>query len=423
MLRLLYSTLMYLLSPCFMLYLLWRSRRAPSYRLRWAERFGFYKIDDCQSSIWVHAVSVGEAQAAVPLIKSLQESHPDTDIVITTTTPTGSAQVQETWGDSVIHVYAPYDLPDAVDRFLTKVKPSIAIFMETEIWPNILHACSKRNIPTVLANARMSHHSASGYRKLCQFMRETMALIDAIAAQSQDDAARLIGLGARIEAVQVTGSIKFDIQLAASIKEQAAVLRRDWGVERSVWIAASTRLGEDELILSAFAMVKQARPEALLVIVPRHPERFDSVASLCEKRGFNLVRRSAHQPCSKDTDIYLGDSMGELSLFYAASDIAFIGGSLLPNGGQNPIEAAALGLPILVGPHYYNFTDVMRLLCEEDAAVIVSDYEQLANTVIEYCEQPDIRHSRGEHAWEVVARNRGALERLLKVIQDCENKN
>lgn len=423
MIRLLYSTAIYLLSPVFMLYLLWRSRRAPSYRQRWAERFGFYKTDACPSSIWIHAVSVGEVQAATPLIKHLHDTHPGTNIVITTTTPTGSAQVQETWGDSVIHVYAPYDMPDAINRFLRAMRPTLAIFMETEIWPNILYACTRHNIPTVLANARMSQRSASGYRKLGGFMRQTMARIDAVAAQSQDDAARLIGLGVRTEAVHITGSIKFDIQLAASLQEEAAVLRRDWGVERSVWIAASTRLGEDELILSAFAMVKHARPEALLVIVPRHPERFDSVASLCEKRGFNLVRRSAHQVCDKEVDIYLGDSMGELTLFYAASDIAFIGGSLVPTGGQNPIEAAALGLPILIGPHCYNFVDVTRLLREQDAAVEVSDYEQLASIVIDYCRQPNLRHSRGEHARAVVERNRGAVNRLINVIQDCATQS
>jgi 3-deoxy-D-manno-octulosonic-acid transferase len=352
----------------------------------------------------------------------LRERYPEHPVLITTTTPTGSARIREVLGDEVMHVYAPYDLPGAVARFLDQIQPVMAIIMETEIWPNIFHHCAQRKIPTVLANARMSARSATGYRKLGKFMQGVMGTIDVVAAQSQDDAARLIGLGVKPDHMHVIGSVKFDVHIPASLKEQAAVLRRDWGVDRSIWIAASTRQGEEETILDAYAHVKHAQPDALLVLVPRHPERFDGVASLCEKRGFNLVRRSEHRGCDSDTDIYLGDSMGELSLFYAASDIAFIGGTLVDAGGQNPIEAAALGLPIIIGPSFYNFTDIGRMLRESEAVCEVKDSEQLAASVVDCFRDPNLRHQRGENARGVVERNRGALEKLLKLIDDLGMK-
>lgn len=416
MARYLYSAILYLLSPLFIVYLLWRSRRAPAYRERWAERFGFYELKPAQRPIWIHAVSVGEAQAAVPLIDKLRERYPEHPVLVTTTTPTGSARVREALGDDVMHVYAPYDLPCAVGRFMNHMQPVIAIIMETEIWPNIFHHCAQRKVPTILANARMSARSAAGYRKLGKFMQGVMGSIDTVAAQTQDDAARLIGLGVKPENMHIIGSVKFDVHIPASLKEQAEVLRRDWGASRSIWIAASTRQGEEESILDAYAQVKHAEPDALLVLVPRHPERFDGVAGLCEKRGFTLMRRSEHRHCESETDIYLGDSMGELLLFYAASDIAFIGGSLVDAGGQNPIEAAALGLPIIIGPSFYNFTGIIRMLRESDAVCMVKDSEQLAARVLDCFRNPNLRHQQGENARGVVKRNKGALEKLLKLI-------
>ena len=242
-----------------------------------------------------------------------------------------------------------------------------------------------------------------------------------IAAQSQDDAARLIGLGARPQSVHITGSVKFDVHMPASLKEQAAVLRRDWGVDRSVWIAASTRQGEEERVLKAYAQIKHAQKDALLVLVPRHPERFDEVAHLCEKRGFTILRRTAHQPCDDSIDIYLGDTMGELPLLFAAADVAFIGGSLVPTGGQNPIEAAALGLPIIMGNSLYNFTEITRMLRENDAVSIVNDSEQLAASVLDCFRDPNVRHARGENARRVVERNRGAMDKLLNLIEEAAN--
>jgi len=415
--RHIYSAVLYLLTPLYLVYLYWRGRRAPAYRDRISERFGFYDIEVKGNPIWIHAVSVGEAQAALPMIQKLKERFPEHPVLVTTTTPTGSTRIKETLGDEVMHVYVPYDVPCGVGRFISAMKPSIAIFMETEIWPNIIHACKQAEIPIVLANARMSKRSAKGYGKLGGFMRDVMSQIDLVAAQSQSDGARLIGLGARTEVMHVTGSVKFDMHLPASIKEQGEVLRRDWGVDRSIWIAASTRQGEDEQILDAFAKVCHDRPESLLVLVPRHPERFDSVAALCEKRGFNIQRRSQHRPCSHDIDIYIGDTMGDLTLMYAAADVAFVGGSLVQTGGQNPIEAAALGLPVIMGASLFNFSEVTRMLRESEALQIVDDSEQLAATVLDYFNDSSLRTQRGENAYAVVQRNRGAMERLLVLVE------
>ena len=416
MLRHFYSAILYLLTPFYLAYLYWRGRRAPAYRDRIGERFGFYDLDNNPGSIWIHAVSVGEAQASLPMIQQLQQRFSDRSILVTTTTPTGSTRIKESLGDDVQHVYVPYDAPYAVNRFIQTMQPAIAVFMETEIWPNMINACQQNDIPVVLANARMSRRSAKGYARLGHFMREVMSKIDLVAAQSQSDGARLIGLGVRTDAMHVTGSVKFDMHLPASIKEQGEVLRRDWGVERSIWIAASTRQGEDEQILDAYAQVCHARDDALLVLVPRHPERFDSVAALCEKRGYKIQRRSEHRPCDREVDVYIGDTMGDLTLMYAASDVAFVGGSLVQTGGQNPIEAAALGVPVIMGPSLYNFSEVTRMLREREALVIVDDHEQLAETVLNYFNDPGLRTQHGENAYAVVQRNRGAIERLLLLI-------
>ena len=420
--RRLYSILLYLISPLFIVHLLVRSIKAPAYRQRWAERFGFYTVTPWESPIWVHAVSVGEAQASLPLIRKLQARYPDHPVLVTTTTPTGAQRIREALGEDVMHVYMPYDLPCAVGRFLAHMKPHMAIIMETEIWPNVYAACRQRGIPLLLANARLSARSMRGYKKLGGFTRETLNNITCIAAQGQSDAARFIALGAEPSHVIVTGNIKFDVQLPASLKEQAAVLRRDLGVERRIWIAASTHQGEDELVLNAHAQVMHALPDALLVIVPRHPERFDSVSSLCEKRGYNVVRRSGHRACANDVDIYVGDSMGELDLFYAASDVAFIGGSLLDIGGHNPLEAAALGVPIVQGSHTFNFVEITHMLKEANAALEVHDSEQLAAAVIDLLGDANRRLEYGERARHVVEANRGALSRLLDLIDQKNNR-
>ena len=416
--RLLYSIALYALSPLFVLHLLWRGLRAPDYWRRWGERFGFPPRAKVGGALWLHAVSVGEFQATLPLIHALREGHPDLPLLVTTTTPTGSRRVLEALDDTVTHVYAPYDLPCAVRRFLSVYRPCAALFMETEIWPNIYAQCEQRGIPLILANARMSEHSARGYARLGRLTRRTLQCVSAVAAQTEVDARRLIALGAPEERVRVTGSVKFDVSLPASLQEQAQVLRRDWGVGRPVWIAASTHAGEDEIVLDAFALLRERIANALLVLVPRHPERFDKVAALCEKRAFKMIRRSTHMACAGQCDIFLGDTMGELPMFYAASDVAFVGGSLFALGGHNPLEAAALGLPVLSGPHGFNFQRINELLAEAGALYVVKNAAQLAERVGAWLADANLRHAHGERGREVVEANRGALRALLDMIDE-----
>ena len=415
--RLLYSFLIYCLSPLLLVHLLWRGRRAPAYLKRWSERFAFINIHLPVSPIWIHAVSVGEVQATRALIRKLRRAYPSIPIIVTTTTPTGSAQVQQLFADTVEHVYAPYDLPGVVKRFLKRVRPQLAIIMETEIWPNIFHHCHAQHIPIILANARLSERSLTSYQRVRRLAQETLACVNTIAAQSESDVARFRQLGARAEQLEVTGSIKFEVDLPASLHEKAEVLRREWGHDRKVFIAASTHSGEDEIILDAFRQIHKSMRDCLLVLVPRHPERFDRVYALCEKERLNVVRRSADVPCDADTDVFLGDSMGELPLFYAASDVAFIGGSLVPHGGQNPLEAAALGLPVFIGPHFFNFAEIRRLLLDQRAAKEVHDATELADEVLRCFRDVERRHQMGEAARQVVESNRGALTALLAIIE------
>jgi 3-deoxy-D-manno-octulosonic-acid transferase len=417
----LYTLALYLLLPLAVARLLWRSLRAPGYRARWEERLaqggGLVRAADAAGGIWIHAVSVGEVQAAVPLVKHLLKRYPQLAVCVTTTTPTGSRRVAELFGESVVHVYAPYDVPGAVERFLDRLRPRLAIFIETEIWPNILRQCARRVIPTLLANARLSARSAAGYRRLGGFSRQVLRQLSMIAAQSEADAERFIDLGADPGRVYVTSSIKFDVKLPASMLEQGEVVQRLWGENRPVWIAASTHEGEDERVLDAHERVLRAFPNALLVLVPRHPERFDRAAQLCERRGLALVRRSEHRSCAPETRVFLGDCMGELPMFLAGADLAFVGGSLVPHGGHNVLEPAALGVPVLFGPHMFNFAAIADLLLRSEAALQVDGPEALADRVVVWLGDAEGRSRYGENGRRVVERNRGALERLMGLVE------
>ncbi|MDP1708715.1 MAG: lipid IV(A) 3-deoxy-D-manno-octulosonic acid transferase [Gammaproteobacteria bacterium] len=411
-----YTLLLYLLLPLVLLRLVWRGLRAPAYWRRWPERFGFVPLAPTANPvIWLHAVSVGEVQAAAPLVRALMARYPQHRVVLTTMTPTGAEQVRASFGQGVTHCYVPYDLPGAVRRFLVRVRPSIAIIMETELWPNIFHGCHERAIPLLLVNVRLSARSAAGYRRVRSLTAEMLGCVSAIAAQTQKDAARIIALGAEAARVRVTGSIKFDINMPASLHEEAAVLRRSLGAERAVWIAASTREGEETMILEAYASVRRSLPQSLLVLVPRHPERFARVAALCRRHGFNTVLRSEPRSCDASTEVFIGDSMGELALLYAAADVAFVGGSLVPAGGHNMIEPAALGLPVIFGPHVFNFEEASRLLREAGAAEQVRNVEQLATTVLSYLTDANLRHATGEKGRQLVQQNRGALDKVLGI--------
>lgn len=414
-LRYLYSLLLYLLIPFVILRLLWRSRRAPAYRRRWAERFGFFAPLPVEGVVWVHAVSVGEVQAALPLIAWLRQER-GLPVLVTTTTPTGSERVRQHFDDQVFHVYAPYDLPDAVQRFLERVRPRMTIVMETEIWPNLFHQCHRAGIPLIIANARLSARSARSYCRVRSLTETTLRKVTALAAQAQADAERFVALGMDTKRIHVTGNIKFDVGLPADLHARAALLRNEWGEQRPVWVAASTHAGEEELVLSAFAMVRTRLPEALLVLVPRHPERFDKVAELCRRRGYAVARRSEQGSVDAEAAVFLGDTMGELPLFYAAADVAFVGGSMVPTGGHNVLEPAALGIPVMVGPHTFNFLEISQALIEHGGGERVSNEAELAAAVLRYLENGKLRDAAGCCGQELVGKNRGALAKLQSLL-------
>jgi 3-deoxy-D-manno-octulosonic-acid transferase len=415
-LRLLYTILLYLLAPLVLLRLLWRGLRAPAYLRRWPERFGFIEPPLGSRVIWLHAVSVGEVQAAQPVIRALLDRYPDHSLLVTTVTPTGSARVQALFGGEVAHVYAPYDLPGAVTRFFDRVMPCLAVIMETELWPNLFVACRRRSIPLLLLNARLSGKSLRGYRRVRTLVGQTLSAVTQIAAQGEADAQRFVSLGADSTRVVVTGNLKFEQRVAPSLLERAAALRREWGVDRPVWIAASTHEGEDELVLDVFRQLRKRFADCLLVLVPRHPERFEPVAELCRQRGFGTVLRSLREPCTDRTQVFIGDSMGELPLFYAASDVAFVGGSLVHHGGHNLLEPAALGIPVVTGPHVFNFIEICDLLQAAQACRRVESVAGLERAVREWLLDANARHRAGEQGRRVVEQNRGALASVLAII-------
>jgi len=401
--------------PFIFLRLLWRSRNAPDYRRRWAERLGFCPFR-LQQSIWVHSVSVGETIAAIPLIKALLERYPQYPLLVTTMTPTGAARVKAAFADRVQHAYIPYDLPGAVKRFLNRVDPQILVIMETEIWPNLLAACRKRQIPIVLTNARLSAKSAAGYQRIAPLTRTMLAEIQQLAAQAQADADRFIALGMSKERVTVTGNIKFDIAIAEDLIARSEVLRHQLGKSRPVWIAASTHEGEEDIILDAHRQVLAKFPESLLILVPRHPERFTQIAQLAQQKKFMVARRSENTTCTPATSIYLGDTMGELMLLYAVSDVAFVAGSFAKVGGHNLLEPAVLGKPVISGPQLFNFAAISEMLASSQALTIVTDANQLAQAVTRFFAETRLQQQMGDRARKVVEANRGALARQLAVI-------
>lgn len=414
--RYIYSFILYLALPFILLRLWWKSRKLLAYKQRWRERLGYIPTFHQSDMIWIHSVSVGETIAAILLARALLRRHPKLHITITTMTPTGSDMASRHANERIHHVYVPYDLPDAVQRFLARVQPKLIIVMETELWPNMLHYSAKQQIPILLANARLSPRSAKGYQYIRRFTRNMLNCIQLIAAQTQEDARRFIALGADPGKVIVAGSIKFDTEIPKDLVQQGKFLRASWDVERPVWIAASTHPGEDEIILDAFAKIREVLPTTLLILVPRHPERFKDVANLCQQRKFSVVKRSQGQPCSINTDVFLGDSLGELFLYYSASDVAFVGGSLVSVGGHNLLEPAALSLPIVTGPYLFNFTEISRLLKEADAARIIHNENELALLMIELLQDFLLRKEMGERGHNVVEQNRGALEKHLSWI-------
>lgn len=417
MLRFFYAILTYLLLPVYALYWFSRGIVNRSYWDRFGQRFGLGLPQLPSPGIWIHAVSVGEVQAAVPLVRALRLRFPERPLLITTVTPTGAARAKSLFGDSVYHSYIPFETPDAVTRFFDAAKPQVALIMETEIWPNLFHECGARKIPLVLVSARISSKSVKRYRKLLPLFRETLSHGIVIAAQSEVDADRFRSLGARPDRTRVTGNIKFDIEIPEDLIHRGEELKRRLFAARPVWVAASTHHREEEQILAAHRRVLEQVPEALLVLVPRHPERFDSVRQLLDRQRVSYVARTEERPPGPATTVLLGDTMGEVPLFYAASDIAFVGGTLVPVGGHNLLEPAALGLPVVTGPHLFNTQAIADMFINIGALTRVADAEQLSVAVARLFQDEKCAARLGQLGLDIVAKNRGALERLLNLTE------
>ena len=414
-LRGLYSAALYLLVPVTLYHLVWRGFRQRAYFQRWDERYASYPQAMPAAPLWLHAVSVGEVNAAAPLVDRLRALRPDLPLVITTITPTGSERVRALWGDAVIHVYLPYDLPGAVGRFLERFRPALALIVETELWPNLLFGCRDRGIPTYILNARLSARSLRGYRVLGPLIRRALGSVHRVAAQSEDDARRFLALGARPEALQVTGNLKFDmaeVDAAGFAADFGAAL----GAPRPVWIAASTHEHEEAAVLEAHRRLSATHPEALLLWAPRHPERFRAAAHGAREAGFTVACRSVDGWPASRTQVFVIDTLGELSRFYACAAIAFVGGSLQPIGGHNLLEPAATGTAILSGPHLHNFADIARRLREARAMRIVADAGALGLALRELFDDAAARQALADHAARLLAEGRGALARTLDLI-------
>ena len=414
--RLVYSILFALCMPFIIFKLLWRGYKAPEYRSRKLERFGLFKAPKLKQSIWVQAVSVGEVLAAEPVIRALQQRFPDRDIVITSMTPTSSEQIYKLFGDTVFHVYAPYDLPFMVNAFLRRVKPEFLIIMETELWPNMIHLARKKECPVVIVNARLSERSANGYRRLKPAVGWMLNELSMVLCQYKNDASRFRSLGISGEKIHVTGSVKYDVSISPVIHREGRALKQAIQPLQPVWIAASTHDGEDARVLAVHMQLRETFPDAILILVPRHPERFDSAFELSEQAGFMTYRRT-HEPCiPKDTDVFVVDTMGELLQFYAASNVAFIGGSLVEVGGHNPIEPGALGLPILAGPHVFNFEAVCEQLVASGGMEIVQGEAMLLAALKHLMADPANARECGQSAMNEVNASKGAVSRVVDYL-------
>lgn len=421
----LYICLSYLVLPFLVLRLWFKSLRQPAYRHRIQERFACFQKPSRKISVWIHAVSLGEVIAAGPLIEKLLLNYPEKNIVLTTTTPTGSQKAiaffkQAIAAHRLYHYYIPFDAPYFIHRFLKKLHPTLIIIMETELWPNWFSVCHKKRIPIIIANARLSAHSQKGYRRIQPLAEHTLACVTQILAQSREDADRFIQLGMRANHVHVLGNIKFDLKIPDNVHEKAQQFRAQWKKNRPVFIAGSTHPGEEEIILQAFKMIKTKYSDALLILVPRHPERFDKVAEMSEKMGFNTLLRTNLDNSSSTVrahmDVLLGNTIGEMLLFLAASDVAFIGGSLIPQGGHNILEPAALYVPVITGPQMFNFQKIYDEFVQSESLITVTDATSLAQSVLSLFEDPLLREEYASLGFKIIEKNQGALEKHLKVF-------
>ena len=431
MARFLYNLVFTLAIPFILIRMWFRGGANPGYRQRWAERFAVFTFKGKAHGILIHSVSVGETLAAEPLVRSLQAANPNLTLTITTTTPTGSDQVRRLYADDlavgrIVHVYLPYDLPWLTTRFIKKIQPSLCIIMETELWPNIIRSCNIKQVPVILANARLSEKSARGYAKFPKLTQPMLQGLDLIAAQHRNDAQRFIDLGIDERKVDVTGSIKFDIKVPEQTLRQGKALKELWGEGRPVLVLASSHESEDDLILESYQQLLADFPDLLLLLVPRHPERFDEVAAIVLNRELHLVRRQESfdkgnlQPNST-TQVYLADTMGEMLLLLATADIAIIGGSFIEHGGHNPLEACALAKAVVMGPSDYNFAAISQQLIQQGAMQQASA-EKLTVCLRQLLERPELRNDMGSKGKQVVAANQGAVAHLTELMNEQLHK-
>lgn len=412
-----YRLVLYLVLPWVLFRLASRGSRNPGYRKRLAERFGFQGPKPPAGGVWIHAVSVGEVNAAVPLVRRLLVRWPERAVIVTTMTVTGSDRVRTVLGDQVRHCYLPYDYPGAVRRFLRRCRPAIGLVMETEIWPNLIAACRRSDIPLIYANVRMSERSWKGYRKYRPLVADTLSGISRFAVQSEPDAERLKDLGARSDRIRVTGSMKFDVKLSVSVSEAGEAIRRRLGWNRPVFLAASTHDGEEDILISSFRKLAARIPGLLLILVPRHPERFSAVDRLCHREGLATVLATRQSGELDETvRVLLVDRMGELTKYIAACDVVFMGGSMVPVGGHNLLEAAALERPVVFGPHMFNFAEISSMFLAHGAGIQVDNEEELVEVVHRLFEDAGMRDEYGLQGRRLVEQNRGALEQVESMV-------
>ncbi|MFN1532447.1 MULTISPECIES: lipid IV(A) 3-deoxy-D-manno-octulosonic acid transferase [Vibrio harveyi group] len=415
LIRIFYTLLLALASP-FLLFGLYKSKpNKPKFGQRWKEHFGITpKLETTEHPIWIHAVSVGESIAAIPLIKELKKQKPTQPILVTTTTSTGAEQIAKL-GDLVEHRYMPIDFGFAVKGFLKAIRPKQMLIIETELWPNTLNTVHNAGIPIIVVNARLSEKSCRNYAKVQPLFDLLHPCIDKVLCQAESDAGRFERLGIEKNKLFVTGSIKFDIHISDDVKEKAKALRDALGLERPIWIAASTHKGEDEQALEAHKKILESHPNALLILVPRHPERFEDVFELCQGQGFETARRTSQEEVTISTQVYLGNTMGEMLTLIGAADICFMGGSLIGDkvGGHNVLEPAALGVPVITGPSYYNFKEMVNSLIAQDGSIITVN---LSETVLSLLQSAQLKEKLVVNGKAFVEQNKGSIRRVVLEI-------